>query len=294
VQDFPEIEAYGRKQRNPVDAVSPFRYPGGKGFLSVFLAEHLANCGVFRPVCFVEPFCGGAGAALSLLADGHVQSLRLNDADIQIYSAWRGILYETDRFIEKIIDARLDLDEWHDHCRLVSEGKPKEYSFELGFSTFYLNRTTRSGIVRKSGPIGGYLQSGKWRLDARFNKDRLVRRIKWIASQRDKIEISNLDALSFLSRCSEGLDPKSSFYFVDPPYVGAGDRLYLNSMTRSKHVALADMLQGGRVSYWMVTYDDNPLIHSAYLECDRRYLNLNYSLQKKRRERELIIMPRLG
>ena len=55
----------------------------------------------------------------------------------------------------------------------------RRYTFELGFATFYMNRTNRSGII-KGGVIGGLQQNGNWKLDARFNKDNLIKRISKI------------------------------------------------------------------------------------------------------------------
>ena len=40
----------------------------------------------------------------------------------------------------------------------------------LGFSSFFLNRTNRSGIL-KAGVIGGYQQTGNYKIDARYRKE---------------------------------------------------------------------------------------------------------------------------
>lgn len=45
----------------------------------------------------------------------------------------------------------------------------KHSMLEIGFATFFLNRTNRSGIL-KAGVIGGKAQLGKWKIDVRFNK----------------------------------------------------------------------------------------------------------------------------
>ncbi len=56
----------------------------------------------------------------------------------------------------------------------------RETSLELAFATFFLNRTNRSGILN-GGAIGGVKQEGAWKLDARYNKDALIERIRKIA-----------------------------------------------------------------------------------------------------------------
>ncbi len=283
VREFP-----GRHTQN---TVSPFRYPGGKGFLSGFLAAHIAKTFEHRNITFLEPFCGGAGAALNLLADGVVANLQLNDADNRIYSAWKAILSETDRFIDRLETVPLTMEEWHIQCGIAANGAKHGYDFDLGFASFFLNRTTRSGIVSKAGPIGGYDQSGKWKIDARFNRAGLRKRIEWIGGESDKIELSNLDALSFLDRSRRKADVETRFYFIDPPYVKAGGRLYLNAMSEDKHVALSDILSSGRIKHWVLTYDDHPLIRQIYADQDLSHLAVNYSLQKKRKESEILIMP---
>ncbi len=69
------------------NAASPFRYPGGKGFLTPFLASEIkSRFGETRPH-YAEPYCGGAWAALNLLVGGVVDQLFLNDFDQRIYSA---------------------------------------------------------------------------------------------------------------------------------------------------------------------------------------------------------------
>lgn len=291
MQDLNTIDIRDFPVRHNQNAVSPFRYPGGKGFLSGFLADHLSKVFPGSSVTFLEPFCGGAGAAVNLLADGFVDRLCLNDADVRIYSAWRAMLEETERFIDQIQSVPLTMDEWYIQKQISVDGPISGYGFDLGFASFYLNRTTRSGIVSKAGPIGGYDQTGKWKIDARFNRDGLAKRVGWIGENRDRIEVTNLDVLSFLDRARRTLDANSSFYFIDPPYVKAGGRLYLNAMDEDKHVALSDMLTSGKITKWVLTYDDHPLVRQVYSDQNMQSVNVNYSLQKKRKEAEILITP---
>lgn len=267
-------------------SISPFRYPGGKAFLYKYLLGRVHALPEGRRY-YAEPFCGGAGSAVILLKLGAVEDVYLNDADLKVYSAWKAILEETERFAAKIEDVAVDLDTWHASRDLVKSAT--EHSFELGFATFFLNRTSRSGIVVGAGPIGGYDQRGNWKVDARFNREALAERVRWLGSVRDHIHLTREDALTFLSRSVNRLPVKQTLFFVDPPYVTAGGRLYLNAMSESKHIALSDILQDDVLPHWVLTYDDHPLIRGLYKERHIKDLAVTYSLQKKRKEQEVLI-----
>jgi DNA adenine methylase len=267
-------------------SISPFRYPGGKAFLYKYLLSRLASLPEGQKV-YAEPFCGGAGAAVILLKLKAVAKIHLNDADPKVFAAWQAILDQPDRFAAEILRTPVDMDTWY-ACRDLVESV-SEPSFELGFAAFFLNRTSRSGIVVGAGPIGGYEQLGNWKIDARFNREALAQRVHWLGSMRDHIMITHEDALTFLSRSADRLDIARTLFFVDPPYVTAGGRLYLNAMNEAKHIALSDMLQGNTLPHWVLTYDDHPLIRQLYKEQSISNLAVTYSLQKKRKDREVLI-----
>jgi len=270
---------------------TPFRYPGGKAFIADTLRSKIEEW-IGHGAEYAEPFAGGAGAAIRLLAEGVVSRVRINDADIRIYSAWNAILNETDRFVDTMHACPVSVDEWHRQADLVKNPSKAASSFELGFATFFLNRTNRSGIILGAGPIGGYQQTGSWKLDARFNKDALADRIEWLGNHSHQIRTSCKDGIGFLRQASQRNYAARTFFFVDPPYVAAGSRLYLNSMNERKHRRLAEFLQTGAIRHWLVTYDKCPLIDAAYDCSDQSLLEVPYSLQNRRKQGERLVMPR--
>ncbi len=83
---------------------------------------------------------------------------------------------ENEKFCQSILVAALTVDEWKKHREIVKH--PQSYSlFELGFSTFFLNRCNRSGVI-SAGVIGGLNQQGNYKIDARFSRNDLIRRIE--------------------------------------------------------------------------------------------------------------------
>ncbi|MDO6963991.1 DNA adenine methylase [Rhizobium alvei] len=284
------IDLKAHPTRHGGAAASPFRYPGGKGFLTPFLKDELLRRFPKGQAGFAEPFCGGAGAALNLLLDGDVKRLFLNDADVRVYSAWRAITDETDRFISAINNTEPTIENWETSLRKLHDTNATSYDFELGFAAFFVNRTSRSGVLLGSGPIGGYDQSGKWKIDARYYKDSLSDRVAKIGALRHCIETSNLDGLTFCRALEERELLSETFLFVDPPYVKAGSRLYFDGMTVAKHDALAQWLAADVAPHWLLTYDDHPLVRENYKNKKEYRLDVRYSLGRRRTERELLFM----
>ena len=151
---------------------SPLRYPGGKVKLYTFMSN-LINENTDNPPVYVEPFAGGAGLALELLFNGVVNRVKINDFDPAIYSFWYSITTEETfhLFVDYLDKVEVNIEEWY-HQKDIYLNQSNHSQLELGFATFFLNRCNRSGIL-KAGPIGGKKQDGKYKIDCRFNKDKL-------------------------------------------------------------------------------------------------------------------------
>jgi len=277
-------------KRHGGQAASPFRYPGGKGFLTPFLKGELEKRFPDRKPNFAEPYCGGAGAALNLLVDGVAAQLHLNDADVRVYSAWNAIVNETDRFIDAINSTNATIENWETCLQTLYDTEVDSYDFDVGFAAFFVNRTSRSGVLLGSGPIGGYDQKGKWKIDARYYKETLSTRIKKLGELRSRIELTNFDGLTFCKKMGERKILATTFLFIDPPYVKAGGRLYFDGMTIAKHEALAEWLVEPNAPHWLLTYDDHPLVRENYKEIVDHQLDVRYSLGRRRMESELLYM----
>lgn len=174
---------YGRRSKDRNGAgTTPFRYPGGKAFLADMLEERIVATGGIET--YAEPYAGGAGAAVELLARRTVQSIVLNDLDARIYAAWWAILNRTDDFIERIRSTPVTMESWYTCRDFVTAEQFSDDKFELGFATFFLNRTNRSGVIVGAGPVGGYEQTGRWLIDARYYPETMAKRISWLGERR--------------------------------------------------------------------------------------------------------------
>lgn len=119
---------------------------------------------------------------------------------------------------------RFQIEEWHRQRHIYAT--ETSYSLDLAFATLFLNRTNRSGILN-AGPIGGYSQSGDWKIDVRFNKNTLISKISAIADHRQNITVYNKDIISLLRNYAPRFGNNVFFYF-DPPYYNKGQKLYKN------------------------------------------------------------------
>lgn len=263
--------------------VSPLRYPGGKTKFYTYVREIL-SCNDMLGETYIEPFAGGAGLALKLLLNEDVSRIVINDFDPAIYSFWHSVLYETEAFCELIENAILTTNQWNLQHSIYLESDTSD-PLTLGFATFYLNRTNISGVV-KSGMIGGQGQNGKYGLDARFNRQTLIEKIKTIASHKEQIVLLNLDA-------RELLQPRQlrKFYKIfinlDPPYVKKGAQLYKNAFSESDHRELCELVKQCRRK-WIVTYDVCPLVADLYKSYRSSYLDVTYSIQASKKAKEYI------
>ena len=270
--------------------VSPLRYPGGKACLTSFLTD-VIDMNDLRGGAYYEPYAGGAGAALSLLRDNVVSEIHINDADERVNACWVSMLNESERFVDRILSAPLTMDEWYRQREVCAN--PCAYNrFDVGFAAFFMNRCNRSGVLTGAGPIGGLEQKGKWKLDVRFSREPLAERILKLATVREKIHITRLDAIIFLKTTLPlGGNRKKVFVYLDPPYVNKGQRLYLNSYETKDHAQLARYIKGQRTLPWIMSYDDTDVVRGLYCDQQLTSLPIHYSLQTKRSAKELIIAP---
>lgn len=270
-------------------AHSPLRYPGGKQILAPVLG-YLVHLNGSRGGTYVEPYAGGAGAAISLLFGEHVDRVLINDADRCVYFFWRAVLDETDAFLELIQKAPLTIAEWRRQRNIYQH--PHRYSLlRVGFATFYLNRCNRSGIIGNGGPIGGIQQRGRWKIDARFNRDDLERRIRKIALYRERVSVFCLDAVEFLSQYVAPLGAKArSFVYLDPPYYTKGKDLYLNHYALDDHALLARYVKEDAKFTWVISYDNVPEIAKLYRGFRQVPFDLDYSARERRTGREIMIL----
>ncbi len=264
---------------------TPLRYPGGKGKLAAYVKEIIRA----NRLCdgeYVEPYAGGAAIGLELLFQEYVTKIHINDLSQPVYSFWKSVLNDTDELCRLIKDTHLSVGSWDRQKRIFAN--PRDHSYvEIGFATFFLNRTNRSGILN-GGIIGGRDQTGPWKIDARYNADELIFRIKSIATMRGRIRLTRSDALALLRHGLRRWGEKTLIY-CDPPYYEQGRGLYYDYYKPSDHEKLASFIgetMGDR--HWIVSYDNAPQIKKLYEAFRSVVYSIGYSAREIREGREVM------
>jgi len=264
--------------------VSPLRYPGGK----LKVADYVKRLMEENDLCggtYIEPYAGGASVALSLLFCGYANKIRINDIDRSIFSFWHSVLHETDALCRLIADTPVNMGTWQEQ-REAQKNKKEVDLLTLGFSTFFLNRTNRSGILN-GGVIGGKEQVGNFKIDARYNKKGLIERIEHVAGYANRIELTGMDAVELIKRYKRTPAAKTLCY-LDPPYYVKGPDLYLNSYNDNDHKAIADAIKKYK-GKWIISYDAVPFISELYKSFRQKEYYLSYSAGTPSKGKEIMV-----
>lgn len=256
-------------------AHSPLRYPGGKNCIfpfvsSLLLENQMLGCK------YIEPYAGGGGLALRLLFEEYASSIVINDLDPLVYAFWIACTKNPEALVRWIERTPVNISTWR-QCREVIRNQSKASSFELATSFFFLNRTNVSGVLT-GGVIGGLKQEGAYKIDARYNKNELIKKIEKIARFASRIEISQFDGIRLIDRFKK--HTAETFIYLDPPYYEKGSNLYLNAYNADDHSKLSRYISHLSTP-WILSYDNHRFIVDLYKNFHKRAYKLQHSTSNK-------------
>lgn len=262
---------------------SPLRYPGGKGRLAQYVID-LIEMNDLSGGHYVETYAGGAGIAISLLYLEYASHIHLNDVDPAVHAFWKAVTEQTDEMAKLVRDTPLTLEERLRQKAIYRD--PASPTLELGYATFFLNRTNRSGIIH-GGVIGGNAQAGTYKIDARYNRAELVRRIEKVGSYGPRISLYRKDAKDFIAEDLKAVADKALVY-LDPPYYANGHRLYRNTYKHDDHAEISKAVATIRQP-WIVSYDNAPQINALYSRFRQQTFGLGYSANARYEGTEVMV-----
>jgi DNA adenine methylase len=257
-----------RTKSNTIQArnISPLRYPGSKLKLIPTLAE-IIDHNKINPQLLVEPFIGGGNVALNFLANSVVDKAIIADKDRLIYSFWYSVFAEHKRLVKFARTVRVTYRNFQKYKRIARDVKQFD-TMTLAKTCLFLNRVSFSGLLTdRAGPLGGKSQSSKYPLDCRFNRKRIVEKIRFIAAFRDRVIVLPYDWRETIEYAikwakSAGVTVGILFYF-DPPFYNKASELYREYFTADDHKTFRDALAELRHN-WVLSYDNAPEVQDLY------------------------------
>ncbi len=223
---------------------SPFRYPGGK-YYGLKLILPFTMCVPHDE--YREPFLGGGNV---FFAKPKVLHNWLNDLEPGLINLYRTI---ADKVSRKELITKLHNETASRERHIEMKNWNPESSLDSAYKTFYLNRTSYSGIIYK--PAWGY-QTGKSSPPSNWGA--------FIDAAGAKLEgtiITNLDFEDVIVAKPTG---NTVLMYLDPPYFHADQkRAYEKHFTVKDHERLASLLQ--KTNYFFcLSYDNCNEVRQLY------------------------------
>lgn len=272
---------------------SPLRYPGGKVRMTGWLVETLNSLeGSLDRELWIEPFGGGAGAALMALTTDAVQEAWIVESNPALAAFWTTIMADDGQLAARVETTSPTLADFMAATETVAAVMTGESvpAHEAGLAAFLVNRCSRSGIVAPNvGPIGGKAQSGRYTICARFNGPALANRIRAVSALGQRFRPHHGDGITWIEQLSGSGVEHEAFLFVDPPYIGPGNRLYAEGMDAAGHDRLAVALTGCSAP-WVLTYDAHPRVLELYERHRVREFEISYTAAGSRIATEYVVL----
>jgi len=242
-----------------VRLLSPMRYPGAKRQLIPLFNRLLMAS---PPRTFVEPFAGGASVALHVAANGLAERVVLAEADPLVYSFWKTACSDSQWLINQVAEVDVSLEMW-EHFK-ANPGRTRR---DRALACLFLNRTSFSGILHdRAGPIGGRAQSSAYKIDCRFPRDELTRRLRLVGELAKAGRIAAVlhgDYQKTVAEARRRFGDDGLLLYLDPPFYAKAQTLYRRPFDDAGHRRLAAFVLGCAAP-WVLSYDHHAAIEDLY------------------------------
>lgn len=269
-----------------------FRYPGGKKRVARHLAQALLPYREFR-----EPFFGSGAVTFAALTD-IIQApdrVWINDKDKGIAALWTSVIRDPVGLCAKVAGFRPSVQMFRDFKESLLDPDRGLSELDIGFRKLAVHQMSFSGLGVKAGsPIGGWDQDPanppKYDVGCRWNPEALVGKIQWchrlLVGRCHEDRCTTYDALTVIQAPGDGVS-----IYVDPPYVKAGEELYLHAYREDDHRDLARVLLASP-HRWLLSYDDHPLVRELYRDRPVHHAEWAYTInsQETNPGRELLVL----
>jgi len=212
-----------------------FPYVGGKCRLSTWIIKEFP-----KHYCYIDVF---GGSAAVLLNKDRSENEIFNDKDEDIVHFFLIYRDREDELIEWLSKTPYSKQEHYEWAKKFYNGERDSDPIKRAGKFFYLRY---SQYASKYSGISG------WRSDNKANKaiyfENGKDKLNKLSSRFKGVQIENEDYAYILDR----YDSEDSFFYLDPPYVDAGDALYSHEGSFD-HVKFFEKVKDIK-GYWMLSY----------------------------------------
>lgn len=234
---------------------SPFRYAGGKTWLIPKIRQWLHYQGGSDKE-LIEPFAGGGIVSLTAVCENLVDRVTMVEKDEGVAAVWKIILNGGSEWLG---DAIMNFHLTPESARRVID-QASESLESRAFATIIKNRVNRGGILADGASFIKNGENGKG-ITSRWYPETLRNRILAIDKIKHKINFIEGDAFEV---CETNASRDDVVFFIDPPYMKAGQRLYRYSdINHEALFNLAHRLQGN----FLMTYDNDSEVQALSSRC---------------------------
>lgn len=266
---------------------NPLRYPGAKSKLVPYVQKLIETQGLVG-CTFYEAYAGSAALSFGLLENNIISKAIINELDPLVYNFWTSVMNYTEELIQLICSTDITIETWEEMSLYRDINYLAEKSIvQIGFAGLFLNRTNFSGIL-KANPLGGMEQKSPYKIDCRFNKQKIISSIRKLSMFKNRIEIHNMDALVFLKEKTKYRRNAYTFVYIDPPYYEKGSSLYRFYYEDNMHRALAKFIKT-KTYPWLISYDNTKPIQRLYKRNQQQQIYWDYSANTHTKGKELLI-----
>lgn len=260
---------------------SPFRYPGGKTWLIPIVREWLLQDHNKKEL--IEPFAGGGIVSLTAAFENLADHITMVELDEEVAAVWNVILNEKNEWLANAI---LNFELSHENVSKELNNLNKKIE-DVAFCTILKNRVFHGGIIAKGSGMLKNGENGKG-IASRWYARTLAARIKAINTIKHKIEFLQTDAFKVIE---QNINKTDAYFFIDPPYAGAGKRLYTYfDIDHEKLFYLVSKIKGR----FMLTYDDTDDIRALASKYKLLFQSIPMKTTHHVKKHEIIISDNFG
>ena len=253
-----------------------FRYPGGKGKISGALVNEIVSLAKDGDE-YREPFTGGGGVFVPVLASGKFRRMWINDYDYGIYCIWLSVKSFHKDIIDRVCKFTPSVEAFYKYKETLNQDCRHFHPSEVALMKIAIHQMSYSGLgTRAGGPIGGAGQTSQYDVSCRWSADNIAKQICAIYDAMKQVDmvITNMDYRALMTG-------DNAVMYLDPPYYEQGGNLYHVTFTEQDHKELSERLQGVKFP-WLLSYDKCDDVRGLYAWANMRETEeMHYSIALK-------------